>query len=118
MYGELYDDRLADLEAGKVKKTKKRINELNTLLRDSIENATAVAKTLTASEEKFDYLQAILNMELSCASRYGKITETEIDKGIENMKNSLAAYKRARLYVDDYKKKKEFKSDKELEDTL
>ena len=101
-----------------MKKTKKRINELNSLLKNSIENGREVCKVLSAHEDKFDYLQAILNMELACASRYGKLVETDFDKAIENLKNSLEAYKRCRSFVEEYKKKKEYKSDKELDSQL
>ena len=101
-----------------MKKTKKRIAELNSLLKTSIENAREVCDVLSKHEDKFDYLQAILNMELHTASRYGKIIESDFDKAIENFKNSLETYKRARAFVEEYKKKKEFKSDEELEEQL
>ena len=119
IYGDMYEYKFADLESGKVKKTKKRINELNSLLRTSIENAREVTTALSSNEEnKFEYLAAIVNMELQCASRYGKIIENDWDKAIENLKNSLEAYKRARKFVEEYKAKKGLKSDKELEQSM
>ena len=45
-------------------------------------------------------------MELACASRYAKIQEADFGKAVENHKNSLASYERARAFVDEYKKKK------------
>ena len=57
-------------------------------------------------------------MELQCASRYGKIIEPDFDKAIENLTNSRDSYKRARDFVEEYKKKKEFKSDAELDKDL
>ena len=56
MYGEMYERRCTDIETGRVKKTKKRILELNQLLRDSIENARAVTTALNKYEDKFEYL--------------------------------------------------------------
>ena len=65
IYGDLYEYKFADIESGKVKKTKKRINELNSLLRTSIENAREVTTALSSNEEnKYEYLTAIVNMEL------------------------------------------------------
>ena len=57
-------------------------------------------------------------MELSAASKWGKIIEPDLDKGIANMKSSMEAYKRARAFVDEYKVKKEIKSDADLEESL
>ena len=45
-----------DIESGKVKKTKKRLVELNDCLRKSIANAKLVTEALMKYEEKFDYL--------------------------------------------------------------
>ena len=58
------------------------------------------------------------NLELSAASKWGKIIEPDIEKGIANMKQSIEAYKRSRKLVDEYKVKKEIKSDKDLEKDL
>ena len=92
MYGELYDMKYKDIESGKVKKTKKRLAELNDCLRKSISNAKLVCEALMKYEEKFDYLQSIINMQLGMASRYGKFIETDFDKAIENHTLSLKTY--------------------------
>ena len=56
IYGELYDLKYKDIELGKVKKTKKRLAELNDCLRKSIANGKLVTEALMKYEEKFDYL--------------------------------------------------------------
>ena len=56
LYGELYDMKYKDIESGRVKKTKKRLAELNDCLRKSITNAKLVCEALMKYEEKFDYL--------------------------------------------------------------
>ena len=53
-------------------------------------------------------------MELSAASKWGKIIEPDLEIGIANMKKSIEAYQRARKLVNDYKVKKEIKSDDDL----
>ena len=111
IYGELYDLKYKDIESGKVKKTKKRLAELNDCLRQSITNAKAVTEALMKYEEKFDYLQSIINMLLGMANRYGKFIETDYDKAIENSKLSLETYSQARKFVDDFKAFKKYDSD-------
>ena len=62
-------------------------------------------------EEKFDYLQSIINMLLGMANRYGKFIETDYDKAIENSKLSLEKYTQARKFVDEFKAFKKYDSD-------
>lgn len=66
MYSELYDLRKEDMDKNKVKRTKKTIKQLNDLARKTIECSKEVTKVIYAAEEdsKYDYLQAVLNMEL------------------------------------------------------
>lgn len=66
MYAELFDMRNEDLVNGKTKRTKKTITQTNDLARKTIECSREVTKVIYAIEEdsKFEYLQAVLNMEL------------------------------------------------------
>jgi len=66
IYAELYDLHKDDLDKNRVKRTKARIVQLNDLARKTIECSKEVTKVIYAIEEntKFDYLQAVLNMEL------------------------------------------------------
>ena len=43
-----------------------------------------MTKVIYAMEDdtKFDYLQAVLNMELQCASKYAKLAESNIEVAI------------------------------------
>lgn len=66
IYAELYDLRKDDMDKNRVKRTKARIVQLNEYARKTIACSKAVTKVIYAIEEvtKFDYLQAVLNMEL------------------------------------------------------
>jgi hypothetical protein len=52
------------MSSGKIKPTKKLKQECNDLCKKSIENAKYVTETIYKSDDKFDYVQAVLNMEL------------------------------------------------------
>ena len=66
MYAELYDLRKDDLDKNRVKPTRAKIVQLNDYARKTIECSKAVTKVIYAIDEdsKYDYLQAVLNMEL------------------------------------------------------
>ena len=57
-----------------------------------------MSKVIYALEEdvKFDYLQAVLNMELQCASKYAKLIENDTNVAIANLQESIKAYSNAR----------------------
>ena len=84
IYAELFDMKTEDLMKGTVKRSKKSIKEVNDLARNTIECAKEVSKVIykTEDDSKFEYLQAVLNMELQCASKYAKLIETDIDVAI------------------------------------
>ena len=52
------------IQSGKQKATKKIKTECNELCSKSIENARFVAETIYKSDDKFDYIKAVMNMEL------------------------------------------------------
>jgi len=52
------------IEKGKQKATKKIKAECNDLCLKSIEHAKFVTETIYKSEDKFDYIKAVMNMEL------------------------------------------------------
>jgi hypothetical protein len=52
------------LQSGKQKATKKVKTECNELCQKSIENARFVAETIYKSDDKFEYIKAVMNMEL------------------------------------------------------
>ena len=66
MYAELYDLRQEDITEGRVKRNKARVLQLNEYARNCIQCSRAVTKVIYEIDEdsKFDYLQAVLNMEL------------------------------------------------------
>lgn len=120
IYAELYDLRRDDIDKGKVKRTKAKIVELNNLARKTIECSKAVTKVIYAIEEdsKFDYLQAVLNMELQCASKYAKLVETDNEIAIKNLQESIKSYTAARKFINDYKKAKKIAQDADMAEDL
>lgn len=63
---------------------------------------------------KFDYLQTILNMQLKSASMYSKLVASKKEKQVEYLKKTLECHKKARKFVEDYKKEKGISDDKDL----
>ena len=120
IYAELYDLRKDDLDKNRVKRTKARIVQLNDLARKTITCSKAVTKVIYAIEEstKFDYLQAVLNMELQCASKYAKLVENDHDVAIENLQESIKSYSAARKFINDYKTAKKIATDADLSEEL
>jgi len=90
IYAELYDLRNEDLTNGTAKRTKAKLLQLNEYARKCIECAQDVTKVIYAidDEGKFDYLQAVLNMELQCASKYSKLMESDTAISIQNLQKS------------------------------
>ena len=64
MYSEIYELRNMDLDEGKVKRTKARVLEINAIARHCIKYSNILCETVYASEDKFGFVQAVLNMEL------------------------------------------------------
>jgi len=113
-YSCLFDLQLEDLQSGRVKKSKKAYEKLNKQARLCIENTKYVTDIVYKSDDKFDYLQAVLNMELQSATKWTKIIEGDMKSMLKNMQESLDCYERSRKFVNDYKKDKGFTSDEQL----
>ena len=66
MYAELYDMRHDDIAKHGVKRTKAKVVQMNELANKVITCSKEVTKVIYALDDdgKFDYLQAVLNMEL------------------------------------------------------
>ena len=120
IYSELYDMRKDDIDMNRVKKTKARIVETNDLARKCIECSRSVTKVIYAIEDdsKFEYLQAVLNMELQCASKFAKLVEKDPLVAMANLQESVKAYTAARNFINAYKTAKKLSSDADLNKDL
>lgn len=120
IFAELYDLRTEDLSKGTVKKSKAKIVQLNELAKNCIETSKEVTMVIYAIEDetKYDYLQAVLNMELQCASKYAKLVEADYPTGIQNLRESIKSYTAARKFINDYKVAKKINSDSGMKEEL
>ena len=114
IYSEIYELRNMDLDEGKVKRTKARVLEVNAIARNCIKYSHILCTTVYESDDKFGFVQAVLNMELQCASKYSKIVEKDPMDHIENLKNAVKAYERAQKFLDEYKEHKKFTTNEEM----
>lgn len=81
--------------------TKKIKAEANECGKKCIEHSRYVVDTIYKSEDdKFEYVQAVINMELQMASRFTKLFPADTKEQVENMKQALQAYERARSFVN------------------
>jgi len=120
MYAELYDMRKDDIDQNRVKRTKARIVEANDLARKCIDCSRLVTKVIYAIEDdsKFDYLQAVLNMELQSASKFAKLVENDPVVAMANLQESIKSYTAARNFINAYKSAKKISSDADLNKDL
>lgn len=78
-YSFKFDLLYEPLSEGKQKATKRIKAECNAACLKSIEHAKYVVDTIYKSEDdKFEYVQAVINMELQAASRYTKIFPVDV----------------------------------------
>ena len=80
----------------------------------SIENAKYVTETIYKSDDKFAYVQAVMNMELQAASRYTKIFCNTPEEQVENMKLALRSYEKVRSFVNQLKTSKNAAKDADV----
>ena len=73
IYSNKFDLIYEPIQQGIKKLTKKSKEECNEACWKSIEHSKFVCETIYKSEDKFEYVQPILNMELQAASRLTKI---------------------------------------------
>ena len=64
IFSEIYELRNMDIDEGKVKRTKQRVLEVNAVARKCIYYSQILCDTVYKSEDKFGFVQAVLNMEL------------------------------------------------------
>lgn len=69
-------------------------------------------------DTKFEYLQAVLNMELQCASKYAKIVENDTGAAIDNLQESIKSYTAARKFINEYKTHEKMASDANMSKDL
>ena len=120
MYAELYDLRTEDISNGSVKRTKARVVQLNEYARSCITCSKEVTSIIYKIDEegKFDYLQAVLNMELQCASKYSKLIESDPAVTIQNLQESMSSYSKAREFINEYKTAKKIATDADMKEDL
>jgi hypothetical protein len=113
IYGHKFDLAYEPLTNGQRKPTKKAKTECNANCTQAIKWAKYVLDWMYKSEDKFEYVPVVINLELQSASRWTKIFVQTPQEGIENHKNALRGYERVRKFVDEFKKSKGVKNDAE-----
>lgn len=68
--------------------------QLNELAKSCIHCSREVTSVIYKIDDdgKFDYLQAVLNMELQCASKFSKLIEADPAVSIQNLQESMSSY--------------------------
>jgi hypothetical protein len=103
LYSALFELRWEELNSGSMQMSLPAITECNAWGRDSIKFARYMAQTVyDTTDDKFRYLQAILNMELSSANKWGKLYEPDQEKYMLHLKYQLECYERVMIYVKEY----------------
>eukprot|EP00353_Schmidingerella_taraikaensis_P014910 CAMPEP_0185619514 /NCGR_PEP_ID=MMETSP0436-20130131/50826_1 /TAXON_ID=626734 ORGANISM="Favella taraikaensis, Strain Fe Narragansett Bay" /NCGR_SAMPLE_ID=MMETSP0436 /ASSEMBLY_ACC=CAM_ASM_000390 /LENGTH=82 /DNA_ID=CAMNT_0028259049 /DNA_START=527 /DNA_END=772 /DNA_ORIENTATION=+ len=57
-------------------------------------------------------------MELQCASKFSKLIEADVAVSIQNLRESLNSYSKARSFINDYKKAKKIATDADMKEDL
>lgn len=108
-FSMLYDP----VEQGKKKATKKLKAECNLACRKSIEYSKFVCDSIYKSDDKYEFVQAVINMELNASSRWTKIFAEDLKEQVQNMKNAYEGYERLRKFVNEFKKSKNCAKDED-----
>jgi hypothetical protein len=81
----------------------KAVAECNNWALESIKYARYMAGTIyDTTDDPWRYFQAVLNMELSSANKWGKIYEPDQEKYLIHVKNQFDCYERCMKYVRKY----------------
>lgn len=104
IFADLHDLKIMQIQSGKVKPSKRRSKEINEACQNSITHALKVAEYITAAADKWDYVQAYLNMTLQAASKYTKLICATKEESIQNHKHALDCYQKAKKFTSDFQK--------------
>jgi hypothetical protein len=109
IYGDLYEIE--------IKKPKKSMNNINNIAEKAIKNANVFTSIVYTKDdnEKFEYLNTMLNLELSVASKLTKWLTADGSERIAKTKEALDIYSKLDKFVQDYLKYKGFSSYEEIE---
>jgi len=110
IYGELYE-----LEINKKTKTMDRLNHLSD---KSIENGDVFLKIVYPKEDpddKFEYVQAMINLELNAGSKLTKYITAEPRDRVGKTKEALDRYTKLDKYIQQYYSWKKIKGVDEVE---
>ena len=83
---EMFDHKYEELKAQKKMPKSSAFKVMNGLGSAAVDYAQQVIASLMAKEEKYEYVQALLNLQFLVARVYGKLFEKEKEKIIANMK--------------------------------
>ena len=109
IYGELYEIE--------IKKPKKSLVNININAEKAIKNANVFTSIVYTKDdnEKFEYLNPMLNLELSVASKLTKWFTADGSERIAKTKEALDIYCKLDKFVQDYMKYKSFTRLEEIE---
>ena len=102
IYGDLYE-----IEIKKPKKSMDRINDIATKAMKNANEFTKIVYT-KEPEEKFEYVQTMLNLELSVASKLTKWFTADFEERITKTKLALDIYIKLDKFVQEYMKFKNY----------
>jgi predicted component of type VI protein secretion system len=109
IYGDLYEIEF--------KKTKKSMENINNVAEKAIKNANVFTSIVYTKDdaEKFEYLNTMLNLELSVASKLTKWFTADGQERIAKTKEALDIYCKLDKFVQEYMKFKNITSKEEIE---
>lgn len=110
IYGELFELEL--------KKKQKSMEKLNKLALKSIENGNVFTSIIYKKDdpsEKFEYVQSMINLELSAGSKLTKYITADVKERLQKTKEALDKYNELNAYIQEYFKFKKINSVSEVE---
>jgi len=110
IYGELFELEL--------KKKQKSMEKLNKLALKSIENGNVFTSIIYKKDdpsEKFEYVQSMINLELSAGSKLTKYITADVKERLQKTKEALDKYNELNAYIQEYFKFKKINTVSEVE---
>ena len=112
-FGAELSDIYAEVYELELQREKKNLKKLNQLAMKSIQNGSVFTDIIYKKddpEEKFEYIQTMLNLELNTGSKLTKYITADPRERVLLTKQALDRYKLIHAYIKEYMAYKKFSS--------
>ncbi|CDW81364.1 kif1-binding protein homolog [Stylonychia lemnae] len=114
IFSSMFDIKYDEIKQSPKAPKKADFDELNQIGQRSIYYSHDVVEIIMKKEEKFDYLQAVVNIQLSVARIYSKLYDKSKQKQVQYLESSFREYEKLKKFTIEFMKEKNITSPKDL----